>query len=626
MPKRKCSFNRDLKEEYPFLKETTANKVECTVCHSTFSIEHGGRADIKQHVVMKKHKQAVAASSSSSSLSSFFTHTEKGQLTDENKRLAAQEALFAFHTAKHNLSLRSMDCTSAIIKKLFEKRFTCGRTKCKSILVNVLAPFAMREIVTQLKDAKFISVMVDTSNHKDLKLVPVLVRYFIPNEGIQVKVLEFQNIVGETAELMGDHILDILRKFQLTDRIIAFSADNCNTNFGGYKRTSSNNVFSRVKVELEHNIYGIGCAAHVVHNASHISADILPVDIESIINKIFQYFHIYTVRVHELKHFCEFVQVEYERVLGCAKTRWLSLLPAVSRVIDMYDGLKSYFLSQNRCPTVLKAFFTNPQSTLWLHFIQSQLKVFSETILKIERENICATEVIEELESLKQKIINRRNANFQTANMTLIISELKEEGILNEKQFADITALFYDTFLEYLNKWTCHLEPLRKFQWIKLNVPLAWTEVASSLKVIRDMQKKMLTTIDEDVLFDEMNHINNVVCTKTEEWKVNKTEVETKWCDVFTVLKQKDINVSNILPLVQFVLAIPGTNAAVERIFSLTNSLWTDEKNRLSVDTVKSIIVIKTHFQNKSCLEFYDFISTNSKLLQEIISSVKYTM
>ena len=80
--------------------------------------------------------------------------------------------------------------------------------------------------------------------------------------------------------------------------------------------------------------------------------------------------------------------------------------------------------------------------------------------------------------------------------MTLIISELKEEGILNEKQFADITALFYDTLLEYLNKWTCHLEPLWKFQWIKLNVPLAWTEVASSLKVIRDMQK-MLTRTDD---------------------------------------------------------------------------------------------------------------------------------
>jgi hypothetical protein len=42
------------------------------------------------------------------------------------------------------------------------------------------------------------------------------------------------------------------------------------------------------------NTSGIGCA-HILHNAMHSRADILPTDIELIINKIFQYFHIYTV-------------------------------------------------------------------------------------------------------------------------------------------------------------------------------------------------------------------------------------------------------------------------------------------------------------------------------------------
>jgi hypothetical protein len=60
--------------------------------------------------------------------------------------------------------------------------------------------------------------------------------------------------------------------------------------------------------------------------------------------------------VEELKEFCDFVDIEYKQVLGSVKTRWLSLQPAITRVIDMFPGLKSYFLSQEKCPMMLKIF------------------------------------------------------------------------------------------------------------------------------------------------------------------------------------------------------------------------------------------------------------------------------
>jgi hypothetical protein len=55
-------------------------------------------------------------------------------------------------------------------------------------------------------------------------------------------------------------------------------------------------VFAKLTTSnLKINIRGIGCAAHIMHNALRTSADILPVDIEAIVKKIFQYFHIYIV-------------------------------------------------------------------------------------------------------------------------------------------------------------------------------------------------------------------------------------------------------------------------------------------------------------------------------------------
>jgi hypothetical protein len=87
-------------------------------------------------------------------------------------------------------------------------------------------------------------------------------------------------------------------------------------------------------------IQGIGCATHILHNALATSADILPIDVKAIMNKIFQYFHTYMKRVKEMKEFCDFVDVEYKQILGNVKTRWLSLQPAITTVISMFPALK----------------------------------------------------------------------------------------------------------------------------------------------------------------------------------------------------------------------------------------------------------------------------------------------
>jgi hypothetical protein len=74
----------------------------------------------------------------------------------------------------------------------------------------------------------------------------------------------------------------------------------------------------------------------------------------------------------------------------------------------------------------------------------------------------------------------------------------------------------------------------------------------------------------------------------------------------------------------EFSFAIPGTSAATERVFSNTNALWTDEKSRFLVETIKAVIVTKTHFEELSCNDFCTFISNNPKLLEEILLSTKY--
>jgi ribosomal protein S27E len=61
MPKRKCIFSDSLKEQFPFIKESSVvgdcSEVECSLCCAVFSVSHGGKADIVDHVSTKSSQQ-----------------------------------------------------------------------------------------------------------------------------------------------------------------------------------------------------------------------------------------------------------------------------------------------------------------------------------------------------------------------------------------------------------------------------------------------------------------------------------------------------------------------------------------------------------------------------------------
>jgi len=61
---------------------------------------------------------------------------------------------------------------------------------------------------------------------------------------------------------------------------------NTNCNFGGVSRRGTNNMFHKLQGKLGKQLIGVGCAAHIIHNAIQTAADCLPIDIECIIVKI----------------------------------------------------------------------------------------------------------------------------------------------------------------------------------------------------------------------------------------------------------------------------------------------------------------------------------------------------
>lgn len=208
--KRRCIFSDVLQKNYPFLKQghdfTTLN---CVKCNGQFSISSGGKTAIQRHLETEKHLKALKSAASSRNMNEYFRYSEFGS---QEKQLAISEAVYCYHVIFHNQSFRSMDCTSKLIQKLFEKKFSCARTKAEAIVKKVLAPHAIEELRKDLEAASFLAVFSDASNHKDIKLFPTLIRYFDPEFGVKVKILDFVSLPGETSELISESILEILKK------------------------------------------------------------------------------------------------------------------------------------------------------------------------------------------------------------------------------------------------------------------------------------------------------------------------------------------------------------------------------------------------------------------------------
>lgn len=203
--------------------------------------------------------------------------------------------------------------------------------------------------------------------------MPVVVRYFSPTIGVQVKLLEFSTVQGETSEIISSLIINTAEKKQIVGKIVGFSADNCPTNFGSQDHHGQNNVYYRLK-QIMPDILGIGCSAHITHNTLKHACDCLPIDVECIVVKIYKYFHIHTVRVEALKSMCEVNEIEYSQLLGYANTRFLALGKAIRSILKLFEPLKSYFLGLKRCPPTIKSFFESPLSKLWFLFVEDQVK------------------------------------------------------------------------------------------------------------------------------------------------------------------------------------------------------------------------------------------------------------
>lgn len=138
-------------------------------------------------------------------------------------------------------------------------------------------------------------------------------------------------------------------------------------------------------------------------------------------------------------------------------------MPAVERVLQLFVPLKEYFLTNEKCPRLIKDFFENPAAELWLNFIHSQSAIFHDVVLKAEGQNISAVEVALILADLREKYVERKNSSFLLISVKSCLK--KNEEVLDKTPILNAIQVFYETSVTYLNEWACHFRSLETLSW-----------------------------------------------------------------------------------------------------------------------------------------------------------------
>ncbi|KAI4898772.1 hypothetical protein NFI96_026849, partial [Prochilodus magdalenae] len=410
----------------------------------------------------------------------------------EEDKIAVAELTSTYHGVRHGHSYLSTDCGNKVSAKIFSDsniatKMSCGRTKSEALVENVLAPFSQERLAAELQKAQSFAVCSDASNSGHIKLFPYTVQYFCTSEGVKYGLLDFYEDPDESSEAIFNQIVSITENNGLSiKQISAYGADNASVNYGRH-----NSVFQKLRGVNPHIVKG-NCKCHIINNSVKTANRVFSssgCDVEAFVLKVKvnlgeSEFSCSAKKVETLKEFCEFTSTKYREILRHVPTRWLSLLPAIQRILECWPALKSYFVSLGKddCPSIVWTFVGGAADTdvdhtvaeCILAFMHNVMQEFDSSIRKLESDSATVIDVYSVMNRLRNQLIARRTDRFYGSKARQIMKDLSPQ---QQDHFRSLVDRFFEKAVLYLeDKFDFKDQLLAHTGCLSLEVSNAYTE------------------------------------------------------------------------------------------------------------------------------------------------------
>jgi hypothetical protein len=215
---------------------------------------------------------------------------------------------------------------------------------------------------------------------------------------------------------------------------------------------------------------------------------------------------------------------------------------------------------------------------------------------------------------------NRFEEEFLPLNVKQGLQTLVENGSEQKcLHLKEQTVAFYQTCLDYLKKWSSPLEVLKCFKCMRMDYikTMKFDEIQSCIQYLQSKQVQ----INDSKLFDQFCNLKTYVSELGE----GEVLLDKQWVKFFKKCPNPELN--SELIICHFYFAIPSHNANIERVFSLINSQWIKDRNRLCLESVKGLTFVKLNLRHLSCEDFHKYIVSDKRsslLKKKVTASDKY--
>lgn len=365
-------------------------------------------------------------------------------------------------------------------------------------------------------------------------MYPVCVQYFLFDKGCQTKLLDFFECSSETSDAISNNILKTLGKYDLEiENVTAFSADNTNANFGKHR-----SAYTLLK-EKNHNILKAGCLAHVINNTFKFALHKLSYDVEGAVLKIYSHFQSSSLRREALKEFIEYAELEWKELVKHVPTRWLSLGPAIHRILQFFPALMSYFISkESDCSNALKDLLSMTgqesedsinhleysKTSLYLHFSANACSLFETANIILQKNETTSTELFQIMNNLFVQLTTRFEeeffGSFDRKAKNHANQEVLQQALTDFKQFYENARCYLESHFDFSNQ-----NPFKSIASLSLKREITFDELMAAVGALGLSNK-----VAEDNLFDEYSLIKSSLSVVVNE----NCSVEKKWVNLFS--------------------------------------------------------------------------------------------
>lgn len=625
--KHKTTYDPSWSDKFPWVrlsKDSGRDVLLCNLC----SLHHKGssfkncnwvnqgiitvRLDkIKEHSISEMHKIAVAAEMNEKvDQASEKDFGEESELFQAVKCAMKCLDFLISHNLPHTTLFEPLldfcigELHSPILVPLEKAKNASYRSyQTMNELLEAMSKTKEEEILKDINGSPFFSTLIDeTSDINNRKHMAVVVKY-LKDEETKISFVKDCHIPDGKADTIFKELAPIVEKCGNFSKMSGFTSDGASAMMGKYE-----GVATKVK-EKNGKIITFNCLNHRIALAAKDTFEGLTrfVKLDELLTSTYKYYKKSSTRTNSLVN----VQTIFGKGLNTTIkrvgfTRWLSHSNAINSIRVNYEAILSDLEnavvvgeSSALCgPTAsgLLKHFKSYEFFQVIHFMCDVMAVMTSLNLFFQRSNVDLASIEPNIEnSLIQlkKLGKKPGGTFckklsEQARKFGIIAPIDQQS---DGNFEKDARKFIDNLCENLRKRTSDKSVVTQLGILDLSRIGPDTEVNlyGNTEIVELAE---FFQIDEDDLLEEWEEFKFLFLRRT-DLKNEDLCLYKLWLSLKKSEQSVGKNFPNIQKLLEVSQTIAVSNAEVERIFSQVKIILNEKRNRLKMENVNKLLIIK---------------------------------